>query len=417
VNRPIEANYKYLKGFARCDGPQSLIIASPVPFFAPFPPLLHWHTSGKINQTCLEMADSPLNLLTGDTTKQQKRQCEFRTRGLEKPHPHQKAVIQTKHSLASPQLHFRKENDRWNEIDKATVDKSPTSAKLTGAYSSIQHCLEEQQQRRMHQIPSLVKIAPQESERSLFSSIHETSSENSFSQRPCGRRPVRKTERSAEAFSPVLDDGRVKPPRFSSMALNKPFLKILAERHRTSLCGERSFTLTQKNSCESESSASPRSTLPSPPFPDSRLKNVASAFPEIMDLPPMEERKPSPRPPARPQRAPSNDFPVIEVCPGLSVPLRGKDATKAAVADNFCTNLACFGCERRLHCIANARYTICPRCRIICPIEEDSFQGELVQDRWGLGLGMMDEEFFQMQIEIATDRSSEVFREENSNLI
>jgi hypothetical protein len=73
---------------------------------------------------------------------------------------------------------------------------------------------------------------------------------------------------------------------------------------------------------------------------------------------------------------------TIEVQPGLSLPLRGKDETLSAIANNFCTKVHCMACTMELTCIANAEYVLCPVCKSISPIENNH-----TAPSFGVGLG------------------------------
>ncbi|CAB9526454.1 expressed unknown protein [Seminavis robusta] len=93
---------------------------------------------------------------------------------------------------------------------------------------------------------------------------------------------------------------------------------------------------------------------------------------------------------------------MVEVWPGLSAPLRGSDETVTAVAHRFYTSFICFGCTTRVYCIADVQFAICPVCRVISPLEhEDTYCGQPIPERWGLGLGFTSDSLWNMQVDIA----------------
>jgi hypothetical protein len=70
---------------------------------------------------------------------------------------------------------------------------------------------------------------------------------------------------------------------------------------------------------------------------------------------------------------------LVEIAPGLSVPLRGANETMRAMqTDNGITETTCVCCTARVRCIATAMYVICPTCRVV---------NHVPLGKWGVGLG------------------------------
>lgn len=91
--------------------------------------------------------------------------------------------------------------------------------------------------------------------------------------------------------------------------------------------------------------------------------------------------------------------PLVEISPGVSAPLRGTNETIRAVRVDFYTPITCFGCSLEMFCIADAKYAICPQCKVISPNEETMFEEKVLQLH-GLGLGFTCEALFDMQAQI-----------------
>lgn len=54
----------------------------------------------------------------------------------------------------------------------------------------------------------------------------------------------------------------------------------------------------------------------------------------------------------------------VEISPGAFSPLRGSEETMKAIESNFLTPSTCMGCNADLVCIADAKFIICPLCRV-----------------------------------------------------
>jgi hypothetical protein len=81
----------------------------------------------------------------------------------------------------------------------------------------------------------------------------------------------------------------------------------------------------------------------------------------------------------------------IEISTGMFAPLRGAEETLAAVEDGNVEQCECVCCSTKLICIADAKYVLCPECRVIIP-----WQSSLTQSPFqsaGVGLGMTFQEY------------------------
>ena len=114
---------------------------------------------------------------------------------------------------------------------------------------------------------------------------------------------------------------------------------------------------------------------------------------------PVCRRAPSPPEPKAVESEPT----LIEISPRVSEPLRRADETVTAVRHDFYVPVSCFGCSHDIFCIADAKYVICPSCRVVSPIEEGALEGRSLNQH-GLGLGFTCESLFQIQSEILSER-------------
>jgi len=96
----------------------------------------------------------------------------------------------------------------------------------------------------------------------------------------------------------------------------------------------------------------------------------------------------------------NNNNNLIEIQPGVSLPLRGAEETEQAIAAGFYVQCECLaGCgssnadddddTRHLHCILDCDYFLCPDCRSITanPLKEGDGSSAVVAGEGGLGLG------------------------------
>lgn len=82
---------------------------------------------------------------------------------------------------------------------------------------------------------------------------------------------------------------------------------------------------------------------------------------------------------ARSSPTPSFVKRLVEISPGVRVPLRGAMETKECVQRDFFGQTLCYACNLKpLFCIQDAAYVLCPSCRVISPFEDNGI---------GLGLG------------------------------
>lgn len=95
--------------------------------------------------------------------------------------------------------------------------------------------------------------------------------------------------------------------------------------------------------------------------------------------------------------------PLVEISPGVHEPLRKADETVRAVRVDFYVPVSCFGCSQDIFCIADAKYVICPTCKVVSPIEEGALEGKVLRQH-GLGLGFTCESLFQIQSDILLER-------------
>ena len=79
---------------------------------------------------------------------------------------------------------------------------------------------------------------------------------------------------------------------------------------------------------------------------------------------------------------------LIQIYPGVYVPLRTAYETETAIARDFYTSTTCLGCERDIFCIRDASYMICPCCKFVSSMEDHSNGNDDSQKRKrGLGIG------------------------------
>lgn len=85
----------------------------------------------------------------------------------------------------------------------------------------------------------------------------------------------------------------------------------------------------------------------------------------------------------------------VQVAPGLSLRLRGAAETKEAIERDFYLPAMCLSCQLDMYCIQDASYVVCPRCRVVTPMEGmvEGFDG-------GVGLGFTHDALCRRQCEI-----------------
>lgn len=85
----------------------------------------------------------------------------------------------------------------------------------------------------------------------------------------------------------------------------------------------------------------------------------------------------------------SKEQTLVEVTPGNFVPLIGSESTWSAVQEGRIAHTTCFDCMARLVCINVADMIMCPECRVISPVSDESGKAS---GGGGLGLGMKEED-------------------------
>ena len=90
----------------------------------------------------------------------------------------------------------------------------------------------------------------------------------------------------------------------------------------------------------------------------------------------------------------------LEVCPGISMPLRGAAETFEAVQNDFYIPQNCSCCQSTIFCIQDAEYVLCPVCKSVSPIDEDQLDYDRSSHgtkKGGIGLGFDIETLQQFQ--------------------
>ena len=86
---------------------------------------------------------------------------------------------------------------------------------------------------------------------------------------------------------------------------------------------------------------------------------------------------------------------MIEIAPGVSLPLRGAEETQQAIAAGFYVECECQACVPSsagehpppLHCILDCDYFLCPDCRSVAPNPLKAEDGGDTTSSGGLGMG------------------------------
>lgn len=89
---------------------------------------------------------------------------------------------------------------------------------------------------------------------------------------------------------------------------------------------------------------------------------------------------------------------LVQIYPGVHVPLRTAQETESAIHRDFYTSAQCLGCDHGMFCIRNASYVICPSCKFVTSLENDSGNGNNnngVTARHGLGMGFTGKTLFE----------------------
>uniref|UniRef100_A0A7S3DR05 Uncharacterized protein n=1 Tax=Entomoneis paludosa TaxID=265537 RepID=A0A7S3DR05_9STRA len=81
---------------------------------------------------------------------------------------------------------------------------------------------------------------------------------------------------------------------------------------------------------------------------------------------------------------------MVEISPGVQVPLRGAQETQEYVRQGWITFFTCCVCSLDMFCIMDASFIMCPSCRVVNPFLLDKNVGA------GLGLGFTADELDRM---------------------
>jgi hypothetical protein len=81
--------------------------------------------------------------------------------------------------------------------------------------------------------------------------------------------------------------------------------------------------------------------------------------------------------------------PMIEVLPGMELPLRGSEETQRAIKQGFVATVTCMECMKSIQCIKTAEYVLCPLCQAISPLE---CSAATFIYSFGVGLGFLPKE-------------------------
>jgi hypothetical protein len=119
-------------------------------------------------------------------------------------------------------------------------------------------------------------------------------------------------------------------------------------------------------------------------------------------------------------RGDSVDFYIrrtIEISPGVYVQLRGAEETWDCIKRDFFMPCTCYDCLRELCCIQDADYVLCPKCRVVSPMDTtfygsqssnataaSSTSAASIEQEGGVGLGFTFDDLLKWQAEIIQGR-------------
>jgi hypothetical protein len=86
---------------------------------------------------------------------------------------------------------------------------------------------------------------------------------------------------------------------------------------------------------------------------------------------------------------------MIEVTPGVKLPLRGSAETWRAIEEGSVTVAMCSCCKIDLNCVVDAQIVICPDCFVLSPVdqtEQGAADSSTSMHRRGVGVGIKAEE-------------------------
>jgi hypothetical protein len=293
---------------------------------------------------------------------------------------------------------LRQESEGVPELPKVSY---PPGVRRVGSFSKVEQYLQDQQSRDKDAIPALVGFHPRSVDVSQRSESSAMDDDDDFSKTPSFHGESGMPSSHGQRFSPQASK---QPNTAVTKALDKTYLKNLASQHRiASLSSNMMPHMSSHHSASSTATFFNDSGSAQNPQMSSAITGRTRANPTSSPAVCRGSR------PWRSVSAPtSSSFStIVEVWPGFSAPLRGSNESLMAVAHDYYTPLVCIGCTSRIHCIADAQFIICPICRFISPVDQDTFRGEplTVDMRWGIGLGFTQETLWYMQAEIAATNS------------
>jgi hypothetical protein len=110
---------------------------------------------------------------------------------------------------------------------------------------------------------------------------------------------------------------------------------------------------------------------------------------------------------------------TIELSHGVYVRLRGAEETWDCIGRDLFMPCKCFGCSHELCCIQDADYVLCPKCRVVSPMDTTSYGSETTnatdadtasttptesEHEGGVGLGFTFDDLLKWQVEIIQGR-------------
>lgn len=94
-------------------------------------------------------------------------------------------------------------------------------------------------------------------------------------------------------------------------------------------------------------------------------------------------------------KSPHSHRDLVQIYPGVYVPLRSATETENAIASDFYIHTKCVGCIRDIFCILDAAYVICPSCKFVSALDEE--KGRM---RHGLGIGFTGKTLCEMKARV-----------------
>ena len=83
---------------------------------------------------------------------------------------------------------------------------------------------------------------------------------------------------------------------------------------------------------------------------------------------------------------------MIQVAPGVKLPLRGSEETWKAIEEGRVTVTTCLFCNIELQCLDNAQLVACPDCTMLSAVDQAFTSSEdpdsNADGRYGVGVGV-----------------------------